>query len=103
MFKVNIFTEIYLSTPKKPQNVSLNMFNFQKMAKQASEFSKSDQNSTIFKIWLLFGHFLCYTTCLMDKYLFRNQKIILKKYNKHVILPKNSQRSPSKLSRTGQI
>ena len=65
------------------------------MAKQASEFSKTDQNRTIFKICLLFGHFLWNTTCLMDKYLSRNQKIILKKYNKHVILPKNSQRRPS--------
>ena len=73
------------------------------MAKQASEFSKTDQNRTIFKICLLFGHFLWNTTCLMDKYLFRNQKIILKKCNKHVILPKNSQTRPSELRRTGQI
>ena len=39
----------------------------------------------------------------MDKYLSRNQKIILKKYNKHVILPKNSQTRPSELRRTRQI
>ena len=40
---------------------------------------------------------------LKDKYLSRNQKIIPKKYNKHVIFQNNGQTRPWELCRIGQI